>query len=158
MRVGFGYDIHPFVAGRPLILGGIEIPSPYGLEGHSDADVLIHALCDALLGAIAAGDIGKHFPNTDPQYKDIQSTLLLQRVNALLREGGFYVVNADATIVAEQPRLASFLPRMAQRLSEVLEIDLGRINVKATTSEGLGPIGRREGIAAYAVALVGETR
>jgi len=158
MRVGFGYDIHPFVAGRPLILGGIEVPSPYGLEGHSDADVLIHALCDALLGAIAAGDIGKHFPNTDPQYKDIQSTILLQRVNALLREGGFYVVNADATIVAEQPRLASFLPRMAQRLSEVLEIDLGRINVKATTSEGLGPIGRREGIAAYAVALVGETR
>ena len=158
MRVGFGYDIHPFVAGRPLILGGIEVPSPYGLEGHSDADVLIHALCDALLGAIAAGDIGKHFPNTDPQYKDIQSTILLQRVNALLREGGFYVVNADATIVAEQPRLASFLPRMAQRLSEVLEIDLGRINVKATTSEGLGPVGRREGMAAYAVALVGETR
>ena len=158
MRVGFGYDIHPFVAGRPLILGGIEVPSPYGLEGHSDADVLIHALCDALLGAIAAGDIGKHFPNTDPQYKDIQSTILLQRVNALLREGGFYVVNADATIVAEQPRLAPFLPRMAQRLSEVLEIDLGRINVKATTSEGLGPVGRREGMAAYAVALVGETR
>ena len=158
MRVGFGYDIHPFVAGRPLILGGIEVPFPYGLEGHSDADVLIHALCDALLGAIAAGDIGKHFPNTDPQYKDIQSTILLQRVNALLREGGFYVVNADATIVAEQPRLAPFLPRMAQRLSEVLEIDLGRINVKATTSEGLGPVGRREGMAAYAVALVGETR
>jgi 2-C-methyl-D-erythritol 2,4-cyclodiphosphate synthase len=158
MRVGFGYDIHPFVAGRPLILGGIEIPSAYGLEGHSDADVLIHALCDALLGAIAAGDIGKHFPNTDPQYKDIQSTILLQRVNALLREAGFYVANADATIVAEQPKLAPFIPRMVERLSEVLEVDRGRINVKATTSEGLGPIGRREGIAAYAVALVGETR
>ena len=158
MRVGFGYDIHPFVVGRPLILGGIEVPFPYGLEGHSDADVLIHALCDALLGAIAAGDIGKHFPNTDPQYKDIQSTILLQRVNALLRERGFHVMNADATIVAEQPRLAPFLPRMAERLSEVLEVDRGRINVKATTSEGLGPIGRQEGIAAYAVALVGETR
>jgi len=158
MRVGFGYDIHPFVAGRPLILGGIEVPSPYGLEGHSDADVLIHALCDALLGAIAAGDIGKHFPNTDPQYKGIQSTILLQRVNALLREAGFSVINADATIVAEQPRLAPFIPRMVEKLSEVLEVDRGRINVKATTSEGLGPVGRREGMAAYAVALVGETR
>ncbi len=158
MRVGFGYDIHPFVAGRPLILGGIEIPSPYGLEGHSDADVLIHALCDALLGAIAAGDIGKHFPNTDPQYKDIQSTILLQRVNGLLREAGFSVINADATIVAEQPKLAPFIPRMVERLSEVLEVDRKRINVKATTSEGLGPIGRREGLAAYAVAVVGETR
>jgi 2-C-methyl-D-erythritol 2,4-cyclodiphosphate synthase len=156
MRVGFGYDVHPLVAGRPLILGGIKIPYLYGLQGHSDADVLLHAICDALLGAISEGDIGRHFPDTDPQYKEIRSTILLKRVMARVREKGFHLLNIDATIVAQRPKLSDLIPRMVKEIAEVLEIKPGRVNVKATTSEGLGFTGRGEGITAYAVVLVEE--
>jgi 2-C-methyl-D-erythritol 2,4-cyclodiphosphate synthase len=156
MRVGFGYDVHPFVAGRPLILGGIKIPYLFGLKGHSDADVLIHAICDALLGAIAEGDIGRHFPDTNPQYRDIKSTILLQKVLTKVREKGFHPINIDATIVAQKPKLSDVIPRMVKEIADVLEIDTEGVNVKATTTEGLGFTGREEGIAAYAVALVEE--
>jgi 2-C-methyl-D-erythritol 2,4-cyclodiphosphate synthase len=156
MRVGFGYDVHPFVSGRPLILGGIKIPYLFGLKGHSDADVLIHAICDALLGAVAEGDIGRHFPDTDPQYRDIKSTILLKRVLTKVREKGFRPVNIDSTIVAQKPKLSEIIPRMVKEIADVLEIETGRVNVKATTTEGLGFTGREEGIAAYAVALIEE--
>lgn len=156
MRVGFGYDVHPFVEKRPLFLGGIQVPYLFGLQGHSDADVLLHAICDALLGAVAEGDIGRHFPDTDPQYRDIRSTILLKRVMTKVKEKGFRVINIDATIVAEKPKLSEFIPRMVKEIEGVLEIEPGRINVKATTSEGLGFIGREEGIAVYAVALLEE--
>ena len=157
MRVGFGYDVHPFVSGRPLILGGIRIPYLLGLKGHSDADVLTHAICDALLGAAAEGDIGRHFPDTDPQYRDIKSLILLKKVLTKVREKGFRPINVDATIVAQKPKLAETIPRMVKVVAEVLEIETGRVNVKATTTEGLGFTGREEGIAAYAVVLVEET-
>ena len=154
MRVGFGYDVHPFVSGRPLILGGIKIPYLFGLKGHSDADVLIHAICDALLGAVAEGDIGRHFPDTDPQYRDIKSTILLKKVLTKVREKGFRPVNIDATIVAQKPTLSEIIPRMVKEIAEVLEMEAESVNIKATTTEGLGFTGREEGIAAYAVALV----
>jgi len=156
MRVGFGYDVHAFVKGRPLFLGGIEIPYLFGLQGHSDADVLLHAICGALLGAIGEGDIGKHFPDTDPQYRDIRSTVLLKRVINKIKEKGFHLVNIDTTIVAQKPKLSEFISRMVKQIADVLEIEPGRVNVKATTTEGLGFAGRGEGIAAYAVALVEE--
>ncbi len=156
MRVGFGYDVHPLVTGRPLFLGGIEIPYFLGLQGHSDADVLLHAICDALLGAIAEGDIGRHFPDTDPQYRNIRSTALLKKVLNKLREKRFHLLNMDITIVAQKPKLSDFIPRMVRQIAEVLEIEPERVNVKATTTEGLGFAGRGEGIAAYAVALVEE--
>jgi len=156
MRVGFGYDVHALVTGRPLFLGGIEISYPFGLQGHSDADVLLHAICDALLGAIGEGDIGKHFPDTDSQYRDIRSTVLLKRVINKIKEKGFHLVNIDATVVAQEPKLTEFIPRMVKQIADVLEIESGRVNVKATTTEGLGFTGRGEGIAAYAVALVEE--
>ncbi len=158
MRVGIGYDVHPFVSGRRLILGGITIPYPSGLKGHSDADVLTHAICDALLGAIAEGDVGRHFPDTDPRYKDIHSMILLKSVFTKVREKGFHPINIDATIVAQKPRLSEFIPRMVKEISDVLEMEAVRVNVKATTTEGLGFTGREEGIAAYAVALVEETK
>jgi len=156
MRVGFGYDVHALVTGRSLFLGGIEIPFLFGLKGHSDADVLLHAICDAILGAIAEGDIGKHFPESDPQYRGIRSTVLLKKVMSRMREKGFHLLNIDATIVAQRPKLADFIPRMVKEIATVLDIDTGRVNVKATTTEGLGFTGREEGIAAYAVVLVGE--
>jgi 2-C-methyl-D-erythritol 2,4-cyclodiphosphate synthase len=156
MRVGLGYDVHALVPGRPLTLGGVRIPYLLGLQGHSDADVLLHAISDALLGAIADRDIGKHFPDTDPQYKNIQSTLLLKKVAEKVREKGFHIVNIDSTIVAQKPKLSDFIPRMVSEIAGVLDMDAGRVNVKATTTEGLGFTGRGEGIAAYAVALVEE--
>jgi len=156
MRVGFGYDVHSLVPNRPLILGGVRIPYLYGLQGHSDADVLLHAICDALLGAIAEGDIGRHFPDTDPQYRDIKSALLLERVMIKVKEKGFHLLNIDSTIVAQKPKLMDFIPRMVNEIAKVIEIDTSRINVKATTTEGLGFTGRGEGIAAYAMALVEE--
>ena len=156
MRIGFGYDVHPLAAGRPLILGGIKIPYLLGLQGHSDADVLIHAICDALLGAIAEGDIGGYFPDTDPQYKEIRSTILLKKVMTRMRVKRFHILNIDASIVAQKPKLADFIPRMVKEIADVLEIETGRVNIKATTSEGLGFVGREEGITAYAVALVQE--
>jgi len=156
MRVGFGYDVHALVSGRPLFLGGVQIPYLYGLQGHSDADVLLHAIGDALLGAIAHGDIGRHFPDTDLQYRGIRSTVLLKRVATMVREKGFHIVNVDSTLVAQKPKLSDVIPKMVQQIAEVLEIEPSRVNVKATTTEGLGFAGRGEGIAAYAIALVGE--
>jgi 2-C-methyl-D-erythritol 2,4-cyclodiphosphate synthase len=156
MRVGFGYDVHPLTKGRPLILGGVKIPYLFGLQGHSDADVLIHAISDALLGAISEGDIGRHFPDTDPQYKNIQSTILLKRVMTKMKEKGFHILNIDATILAQKPKLSDHIPRMVKEIAGTLEIEMERVNVKATTSEGLGFAGRGEGIAAHAVVLVEE--
>lgn len=156
MRIGFGYDVHALATNRPLILGGVRIPYLFGLQGHSDADVLLHAICDALLGAIAEGDIGRHFPDTDPKYRDIKSTLLLKNVMEKVKGKGFHLINIDATIVAQKPKLMDFIPRMVIEIAQVLETDTTRINVKATTTEGLGFTGRGEGIAAYAVALVEE--
>jgi 2-C-methyl-D-erythritol 2,4-cyclodiphosphate synthase len=156
MRVGLGYDVHALVSGRPLVLGGVQIPYLYGLQGHSDADVLLHAIGDALLGAIAHGDIGRHFPDTDLQYRGIRSTELLKRIATMVREKGFHIVNVDSTIVAQKPKLSEVIPKMVQQIAEVLEIEPSRVNVKATTTEGLGFAGRGEGIAAYAIALVGE--
>lgn len=156
MRIGFGYDVHPLVPNRPLVLGGVRIPYLYGLQGHSDADVLLHAICDSLLGAIGEGDIGRHFPNTDPQFKDAKSGLLLRNVMEKVRERGFQVNNIDATIVAQRPKLLDFIPRMVTEIAQTIGIDPSRVNVKATTTEGLGFAGRGEGIAAYAVALLEE--
>jgi 2-C-methyl-D-erythritol 2,4-cyclodiphosphate synthase len=157
MRVGLGYDAHRLVAGRPLILGGVEIPYAQGLLGHSDADVLTHAIGDALLGAVGAGDLGTHFPDKDPAYKDISSLILLARIMEVVRDRGFAPVNVDATIVAEQPRLASHIPAMQARLAPILGLTPADINIKATTTEHMGFAGRGEGMAAYAVVLVIKT-
>lgn len=154
VRVGMGYDVHKLVEGRKLILGGVEIPYIHGLEGHSDADVVLHAIKDALLGAAALGDIGKHFPDTDVQYKGASSILLLKRVGDILEEHGYAVNNIDATIVAERPKVAAYIPEMNHNIAAALRIDLGQVNVKATTTEGLGFAGKGEGIAAHAVASI----
>jgi 2-C-methyl-D-erythritol 2,4-cyclodiphosphate synthase len=154
VRVGLGYDAHRLAAGRPLILGGVEIPHPQGLLGHSDADVLSHAVGDALLGAVGAGDLGTHFPNQDPAYKDISSLILLERIVKLVGNRGFQPVNVDATIVAQEPRLAPHIPAMQANLAPVLGLQPGAVNIKATTTEHMGFAGREEGIAAYAVVLV----
>jgi 2-C-methyl-D-erythritol 2,4-cyclodiphosphate synthase len=156
MRVGIGYDIHRCDKARDLVLGGVELPHEAGLAGHSDADVLLHAIIDALLGAAALGDIGQHFPPDEAQWKDASSLDLLGRALALLREAGFEVENVDATVIAERPRLAPHIPAMRERIAAALGVDAGRVSVKATTHEGLGAIGRGEGIAAMAVALVRE--
>ncbi|TKJ34935.1 2-C-methyl-D-erythritol 2,4-cyclodiphosphate synthase [bacterium (candidate division B38) B3_B38] len=153
-RVGMGYDLHPMGEGRPLVLGGVTIPFPKGLEGYSDADVLTHSLCDALLGAVGKGDIGHHFPDSSPQYKGISSLLLLERVMEIIVEGGYSVVNIDSVIIAEHPKLAPYIEQMKTKLSRVMKIDPGRISVKATTNEGLGSLGRGEAIAAHTVVLV----
>jgi 2-C-methyl-D-erythritol 2,4-cyclodiphosphate synthase len=154
MRVGIGYDVHALAAGRKLILGGVEIPWPKGLAGHSDADVLAHAVIDALLGAAALGDIGTHFPDTDAQYENISSMELLGRARELLREHGWHIGNIDATVLAQRPRLGPFSEAMRQRIGQALSIAREQVGVKATTGEGLGFAGREEGIAAWAVALV----
>jgi len=154
MRVGIGYDVHPLVRGRRLVLGGIEIPFEEGLDGHSDADVLVHAIIDALLGAAGLGDIGTHFPSSEPKYKDISSITLLRQVGSLLQTDGWQVNNIDATVVAEQPKLSPFIPQMRQRISETLGINPEQVAVKSTTSKGLGFLGKGEGIAAHAVALI----
>jgi len=154
MRIGFGYDVHRLVGGRRLILGGVSIPFEKGLEGHSDADVLTHAVCDAILGAAGAGDIGSHFPDTDPRYQNADSLVLLTRVAAIVAEAGIAVVNLDATVVAEAPKLMPHRIAMQQNLARAAGIDPKRVNVKATTTEGLGFIGRGEGIAATCVALL----
>ena len=153
-RIGTGYDVHRLVTGRKLMIGGVDIPFEKGLSGHSDADVLLHAICDALLGAAGLGDIGRHFPDTAPIYKDISSLMLLEEVRRLLVEAGFRVNNIDATIVAEKPRMAPYIPAMITNISEAIKMDRSTINVKATTTEGLGFAGRGEGIAAYAVTLI----
>jgi len=154
MRIGHGYDVHRLVAGRKLILGGVDIPHVTGLLGHSDADVLLHAISDAILGAIAAGDIGKHFPDSDPAYKGADSIELLRHVMELAREKGYCIGNIDATIVAQKPKLAPHIEQMKLNIAAAVEAEPDRINVKATTTEELGFAGRKEGIAAYAVALL----
>lgn len=156
MRVGSGYDVHPLAPGRRLVLGGVEIPFDKGLSGHSDADVLTHAIMDALLGAAGLRDIGTHFSPDDPKYKDISSLILLGEVNKLLKVKGFKVGNIDAVVVAEQPKLSPFIEDMCGRIGRALGVDLEQVMVKATTTDGLGFAGRGEGIAAYAVALVEE--
>jgi len=154
LRIGLGYDAHRLAVGRKLVLGGVTIPYKRGLLGHSDADVLAHAVIDALLGAAGAGDIGRHFPDSDTQYKDISSMILLVRVKELLSAKGLKVVNIDTVIVAQEPRLVSYMENMAANMAAALEIGSGQVNIKATTTEGLGFTGAGDGIAAYAIAMV----
>ena len=153
-RVGLGFDLHPLVAGRPLVLGGVTVPSELGLDGHSDADVLAHAVGEALLGALALGDLGRHFPDTDPRYRGVSSLVLLRHVAELVGARGGRLVNVDATVMAQAPKLAPLLPEMAKRLADTLGIPVDAVSVKAKSPEGLGPLGRREGIAAMAVVSV----
>jgi len=154
MRIGFGYDSHRLAAGRKLILGGMWVPFELGLLGHSDADVLVHAVCDAILGAVGAGDIGRQFPDTDPAYRDVSSLLLLKRVAVLAVGKGCHVVNVDATLVLERPKLAPYLGEMAENIAGILGIPAARVSVKAKTNEGMGLVGAGEGAAAFAVVLV----
>jgi 2-C-methyl-D-erythritol 2,4-cyclodiphosphate synthase len=156
MRIGQGFDVHAFQHGGKLVLGGVQIPYPRGLAAHSDGDVLLHALCDAMLGAAGLGDIGKHFPDTDSAWAGIDSRQLLRRVNEKIRADGFRVSNADLVLVAQAPRLAPYVEKMCWHISEDLQVARGRINVKATTTEYLGFAGRKEGIAAFAVVLLDE--
>jgi 2-C-methyl-D-erythritol 2,4-cyclodiphosphate synthase len=153
-RSGLGFDLHPLVPGRPLVLGGVTVPSEAGLDGHSDADVLSHAIGEALLGALALGDLGRHFPDSDPRYRGISSLALLREVIALVTARGGRLVNVDATVLAQAPRLAGFLPAMATCLADTLGIEADRVSIKAKSPEGLGLLGRREGIAAMAVVSV----
>ncbi|MBI4277162.1 MAG: 2-C-methyl-D-erythritol 2,4-cyclodiphosphate synthase [Armatimonadetes bacterium] len=153
-RIGFGYDVHRLVSGRRLVLGGVEIPFHLGLEGHSDADALLHAIADALLGALGEGDIGRHFPPGDARYKDMASTRLLADVAARAAVRGLRVGNVDATVIAEAPALAPYIPAMCDAVGRILGIDASRVNIKATTHEGLGALGRGEGVAAYAVLVL----
>lgn len=154
MRIGHGYDVHAFGPGDKIVIGGVVIPHHHGLIAHSDGDVLLHALCDALLGATALGDIGKHFPDTDIQYRNADSRALLRMVYAKVNQAGWKISNADMTIVAQSPRMANYIARMVETISADLQCDLNQINVKATTSERLGFTGREEGIACYAVVLL----
>ena len=156
MRIGQGYDVHRLTEGRPLILGGVKIPCEQGLLGHSDADVLLHAVMDALLGAAALGDIGQHFPDNDSKYQDISSLLLLQKVAGILQRSAWRTLNLDSTVVAEAPRLAAYIPEMRENIAKTLGIGPEQVNVKATTAEGLGIEGRQEGISAHAVVLIGK--
>lgn len=154
MRIGHGYDVHKFAENRDLIIGGVNIPYEKGLLGHSDADVLLHAVCDALLGAAALGDIGKHFPDTDPKFKGIDSMLLLKKVAELLKENGYKIINIDSTVLAQRPKLAPYILKMRENISDALGVDVDFISVKATTEEGLGFTGAGLGIAAHAVCLI----
>ena len=154
MRIGHGYDVHKLVPDRRLVLGGVEIPHTLGLLGHSDADVLIHAVMDAILGALGEGDIGRHFPDTDESYRGISSLKLLERVGELLSEGGYKVDNIDATLIIQRPKIMPYVEEMVKNIANILKIDPGRINIKATTEEHLGFTGREEGAASHAVALI----
>ncbi|MGI5823048.1 MAG: 2-C-methyl-D-erythritol 2,4-cyclodiphosphate synthase [Dethiobacteria bacterium] len=154
MRAGIGYDVHPLCAGRPLILGGVQIPFPSGLKGHSDADVLVHAIIDALLGAAALGDVGSHFPPEDPRFLGISSLLLLRQVNDLLVQVGYTILNIDSIIVAQAPRLAPYIQMMCQNIAGALKLEANLVSVKATTTEKLGFTGKGEGIAAQAIAML----
>ena len=157
-RIGHGFDVHRFRRGRKLILGGVEIPYAFGLAGHSDADVVLHALINALLGAIGKDDIGSHFPDTEPRYRGISSALLLKRVLSMVGRERFRIVNGDITVIAEKPRLAPFAKRIRERLAKLLSVRVSQINLKATTTEGLGWIGQGRGMAAMAVVLLAKTR
>lgn len=157
MRVGIGYDVHPLVAERKLVLGGVEIPYEKGLKGHSDADALLHAVADALLGALALGDLGRHFPDNDPAYRGISSLKLLEAVGEKVSQKGFSILNIDSVLILEKPRLSSYLPIMIQNIARCLKVQTEQVSVKATREEGLGFTGRGEGIAAKAVVLVEKT-
>ena len=157
LRIGHGYDVHRLVEGRPLILGGMAVPYEKGLDGHSDADVLLHAIMDALLGAAALGDIGRHFPDSDPAYAGVSSLVLLKSVGGILKHAGYAVVNIDATVLAQKPKLAPYIEEMRRRIAETLGISHDRVSVKATTEEGLGFTGEGKGIAVHAVALIEKT-
>ena len=154
MRIGQGFDVHQLIKGRPLIIGGVTIPHDKGLLGHSDADVLLHAICDALIGAAGLGDIGKHFSDSDPRYKNIDSRILLRNVYRLLADKGYKLVNIDATIIAQAPKMAPYIPAMIENIAQDLEIQTNEVNIKAKTAEYLGAIGRKEGIVAEAVCLI----
>ena len=154
MRIGFGYDVHRLVEGRPLILGGVEVPHETGLAGHSDADVLLHAITDALLGAAALGDIGAHFPDTEAQWKDADSRMLLREVGRLIEEAGYRIANIDATVALQRPKLRPYLDAMRRAIAETLGLDVGQVSVKATTTERLGFVGQEAGAAASAVCLL----
>ncbi|HRB28596.1 MAG TPA: 2-C-methyl-D-erythritol 2,4-cyclodiphosphate synthase [Nitrosomonas sp.] len=154
MRIGQGFDVHQLIKGRPLIIGGVTIPHDKGLLGHSDADVLLHAICDALIGAAGLGDIGKHFSDSDPRYKNIDSRILLRNVYRLLADKGYKLVNIDATIIAQAPKMAPYIPAMIENIAQDLEIQTNEVNIKAKTAEHLGAIGRKEGIVAEAVCLI----
>ena len=156
VRVGHGYDVHRLIEGRPLVLGGVEIPFAKGLDGHSDADVLLHAVCDALLGSLVLGDIGVHFPDNDSHYKGFSSLELLGRVVVMVKEKGFRIGNIDVTLVAEQPKIASYMVQIQENIAQTAALEKDRISIKATTTEGLGFVGKGEGIAAHAVVLVEE--
>jgi len=156
MKVGIGYDVHRLVKGRRLVLGGVEIPFEKGLSGHSDADVLVHSTCDAILGALGKGDIGRHFPNSDPKYKDISSLILLEKVCEIMTKANFTVNNLDSVIIAENPHLSPYIEDMAKNLSKVLKIGRELLNIKATTNEGLGWIGQGKGMAAYTIVSLRE--
>lgn len=158
IRIGQGYDVHQLVEGRPLILGGIEIPHHKGLLGHSDADVLLHTITDAALGAIAGGDIGKHFPDTDPEFKDADSRKLMTHIWQYVKEQGYELGNVDCTVIAQKPKLAPFIEQLRESIAGLLEADVSQVNVKATTNEKLGYLGREEGIAALAVILLVERK
>lgn len=153
-KIGFGYDVHQFAEKRKLIIGGIEIPYSKGLLGHSDADVLLHAICDAILGALALGDIGKHFPDNDSKYENIDSKILLKQTKHLMNENGFVVGNIDSTILLEKPKLAPFIDQMRDAIANILEVNINQISIKATTTEKLGFVGREEGCSAYSVVLL----
>src|SRR5262245_41622021 len=153
MRIGLGYDVHPLVPGRPLVLGGVTIPYDRGLDGYSDADVVVHALCDAMLGALALGDLGQHFPSTEERWRGVSSLQLLRHVSQLLAAQQYTLGNADITVVAQRPRLAPYVTHMIQTLASTVGVDPGQISVKATTTDGLGFLGKELGIAAYAVCL-----
>jgi len=158
MRVGFGYDVHKFAQNRALILGGVNIPYEKGLDGHSDADVLLHAVADSLLGAAALGDIGVHFPDTDMSFKGIDSMILLKKVSELVKNNGYYVINLDATIVAQKPKILPYAKIMAENISKCLDIDISCVNVKATTTEKLGFEGREEGISSHCICLLDDIK
>jgi len=153
-RIGIGFDAHRFSMGRKLVLGGVEIPFEFGLEGHSDADVLTHAICDAILGAIGESDIGSHFPDSDSRYKGVSSLVLLEQVRALSNSRDFKIENIDSTVVCERPKLSAYIPQMKEKLSSVIRVSEDSLGIKATTTDSMGFTGRGEGIAAYAVALV----
>ena len=157
VRIGHGYDVHRLAAGRRLLLGGVDIPFERGLDGHSDADVLLHALCDALLGSLSLGDIGMHFPDTDLRYKDSDSLELLKRVMGMVEERGYRVGNVDLTVIAERPKISAYIPQMKENIARSLRLDREQVSIKATTTEGLGFAGRGEGIAVHAVVLVEKT-
>ena len=154
MRIGHGYDAHKFIKGKPLVLGGVTIPYEKGLLAHSDGDAVIHALCDALLGAAAMGDIGKHFPDTDPDFRNIDSRILIRKVNGLIKERGYKPGNADITILAQAPKLMPYIDEMRKLLAQDLDVSIDEVSIKATTTEGMGFVGRKEGVAVYAVVMI----